>query len=517
MISESTLIQSSAGITTGRSVLLARFEKIKYDPIEFLKCVRTKDEVDRQNPIKDFPLYLAYLNLYIRLWQKEPLIAVPKSRRMKMSWTNIALFLHDAMFNIGRNHAFVSKKEDDSDNLVKRAEFIYDHLNFDLLPRDLIPVKDPKYCHLGFKQIESEINGYPSGADQLRQFTFSGLLFDEMAFWGNAREAYSSSYPTIEGGGRMTLISSPAPGFFKRVIFDQIDALEDSVIGEESALAAERKFPMEGIEIWKNPNNQFVVFQIHYTADPAKRGEEWRVNTRASMPIRDFKQEYELQWDSFAGLPVFPDYDKNFHGSKTPLEPKAGLPLLRSWDFGLTPGVVIAQYREGTLFVLREFTAVNMGVERFADQVLPQCAVLFRDWWRQEDWLDFGDPAGNAKTQTNETTCAQILGQKGVSLIPGELFFEDRKKAIEKLLIKRTKDGPGMLIDLGHCPVLARGFAGGYRYQERILDKEPTKILPIKDEHSHVHDALQYMATRITTMRRGVFNKAPILSYSSRR
>jgi hypothetical protein len=58
------------------------------------------------------------------------------------------------------------------------------------------------------------------GADQLRQFTFSGILGDECAFWEEARKFYSASAPTIEGGGRMTLISSRSPGFFQRLCYD---------------------------------------------------------------------------------------------------------------------------------------------------------------------------------------------------------------------------------------------------------------------------------------------------------
>jgi hypothetical protein len=67
------------------------------------------------------------------------------------------------------------------------------------------------------------IQGFPQGADQLRQFTFSGILADEMAFWNDAQEMYSASFPTLEGGGRFTAISSPGAGFFKALVFDQLD------------------------------------------------------------------------------------------------------------------------------------------------------------------------------------------------------------------------------------------------------------------------------------------------------
>lgn len=200
-----------------------RLIKIKNDPWEFLKCVRTKDQVDLLKPIKPFPVQYDYLKLYVRIWQRERLLAVPKSRRMRLSWTTIALYTHDALFNIGRHDAFVSKKDENSDELVQRAHFICENLDYEKLPKELLPKWKYTYNNLDFPEIDSKIQGFPSGSDQLRQFTLSGMFFDEFAFWPEAEQAYSSAYPTLEGGGRCTMVSSPAPSFFQRVVFDQID------------------------------------------------------------------------------------------------------------------------------------------------------------------------------------------------------------------------------------------------------------------------------------------------------
>jgi hypothetical protein len=203
--------------------LLERFQKIRLDPWEFLKAVRTLDPSDKINPIKHFPVDLDYLRLYTRVWQKVAKLAVPKSRRMKMSWINICLYTWDAAFHQGRHDAFVSKKEDDSNELVKKAHFVLENLDPKVIPRDLIPRYEFTFNKLVFPEINSVIQGFPSGADQLRQFTFSGILADEMAFWDNAEKMYSAALPTLEGGGRFTALSSPAPGFFKRLVFDQLD------------------------------------------------------------------------------------------------------------------------------------------------------------------------------------------------------------------------------------------------------------------------------------------------------
>lgn len=481
--------------------LLNKFMRIKNDPIEFLKAVRTKDEVDQMNPIKHFPIHLEYLQWYVRMWQRERMIAIPKSRRMKMSWTNIALYLHDTMFNLGRHSAFVSKKEEDSDTLVKRAEFIYKHIDESILPRELLPAMESKYCTLSFPEIESKINGYPSGADQLRQHTFSGIMGDECAFWSDAQEMYKGAYPTTEGGGRLTMISSAAPGFFKRLVFDQLDT--EGEFDAEAVVAGIRKQPMQGMTVWKNRKNKFFVVELHYTADPIKRDPVFKATMSSGMAKRDFDQEYEIQWDSFEGLPVYGEWNKRIHGHRG-LQPIVGLPLLRGWDFGLTPACVVAQLQHETLVVLHEFTEFNMGAERFSTLVLQQCSVLFPNWGsgRKSNWIDFMDPAGVNRDQSDEGSCAKVLDSKGLEPIPGAVTFEDRRREVEKLLTKFTREGPSFKIDILTCPVLVRGFEGGYRYPDSVVGKEPNKLRPIKDEHSHPHDGLQYIATGISQKRR---------------
>lgn len=199
---------------------LPRLKRVRDDPMEFLRYVKTRDEVDRTMPVKPFPVHLDYIRLYTRIWQRELYVAVPKSRRMIMTWTNVALYTWDALYHEGQSFAFVSKKEDDADELVQRSRFIVENLD---MPREFIPRLEYKYAFLRFPELNSQIRGFPQGADQLRQFTFSGILADEIAFWADAQKMYASSMPTLEGGGRFTAISSPAPGFFKRLVFDQLD------------------------------------------------------------------------------------------------------------------------------------------------------------------------------------------------------------------------------------------------------------------------------------------------------
>lgn len=488
---------------------LERYKAVKRDPWEFLtKMVFTKDEVDRQNPIKRFPAHLSYQKLYMRLWQKYPKIIVPKSRRMMMSWTNIALYVWDTMFNVGRQQAFVSKKETDSHELIERAKFIVEHLDYEYIPKELLPKHNCKFGELSFPEIESRIMGFPSGADQLRQFTFSGMLFDEAAFWDNAEEAYSSSVPTIEGGGRMTLISSPAPGFFKRIVFDE---LQDTEIKSERIELPCGMFPMEGIEVWQNSKNKFVVFQLHYSADPKKQNPEWLDAIRSSMSVSKFRQEYDLQWDTFVGKPVYPEFSESLHTSKDRLYPEFGLPLILGIDQGLHAACVICQLQGNRFVVMDEVRAENMGAERFVEKVKNYLSLHYPEWSNYEkDFLCYMDPSGFNKRDVDERTYASVWLKAGFKkMFPGEMLWEPRRTAVEQYLVKQNKDGPCFIIDKAKAPILVRGFAGGYRYSEKSFEVEPVKARPIKDEYSDVHDALQYaMSGFFKTKNRS--GKAPI-------
>ncbi len=71
---------------------------------------------------------------------------------------------------------------------------------------------------------------------------------------------------------------------------------------------------------------------------------------------------------------------------------------------------------------------------------------------------------------------------------------------MEHFLLKISKAGPGLLIDMAACPVLTRGFKGGYRYPEKAEEVEPVKLRPLKDEHSHPHDALQMITSKIVVV-----------------
>lgn len=206
-----TLISTPSSTEYSKSL----FQRIVSHPWSYIQeIVYTNDEHDSINPVKRFP-DIPYLKVLCDLWFYEPLLLVPKSRQMLITWLFVSCYLWDTQFKRGRLNFFQSKKEEDADRLIQRAHFIWEHQP-DWI-KQLFPA-EYTFCHLKFPLGHSEIWGVPQGGDQIRQYTSSGLFSDEMAFQPDAEDAYSGAKPTITGGGRFTGVSSANPGFFQYLI-----------------------------------------------------------------------------------------------------------------------------------------------------------------------------------------------------------------------------------------------------------------------------------------------------------
>ncbi len=476
------------------------------DPWQFcVDVVYTKDAVDEKNPIKRFPSHHHYLKTFTRIWQQEKRIAVPKSRRMFMSWHCVILHLWDAMFHPGRQIAIVSKKEDDANELLQRAVFVLKNMREEDFPLDLRPRWNDKFNFLEFPQMSSSIQGFPQGADQLRQFTLSRILADEMAFWEDARAMYSASLPTLDGGGSFTAISSRSPGFFKDLVFDNFDG--------EGSSEAKHFFPGQGIEVWRNPKNKFVVFELHYSADEKKRDPSYREARRAELPYAQYMMEYEKSWETLQGRPVFPDWNKSVHGNREEEWAELGVPLVLGIDQGLTPGCLVLQPKDEGLVAICEYTAENMGAERFKEMVKYRLRQDFPQWtdW-EKDFIVGIDPTAFNRRDVDERNYASVWAKDFV-VVGGENSFEKRKQAVENQLITFRKGLPSFRVNLSRCPVLVRGFDGEYHYPDKMFEIEPSKARPLKNFASNIHDALQYGITALYRRRNKHRVKVPQPKY----
>lgn len=193
-----------------------RILKVQRDPAFFLfNYVLTLDSHDAAHPIKRFP-YKPYLHYIVKIWEREPLIVIPKSRQMMLTWIMVALHYWLAAFHVGKTVFIQSKKEDDADTLLERGAFIHEQL-----PAWLKPQGVKTYCYFEFEALHSVIQAVSQSSNALRQHTATAILSDEVAFQPYASESFASAKPTVINGGKWTGLST-ANGreFFYRLVDD---------------------------------------------------------------------------------------------------------------------------------------------------------------------------------------------------------------------------------------------------------------------------------------------------------
>lgn len=184
-------------------------------------------ELPSTRPFTLFP----YLPPIIDAWLKEPMLAWEKSRDMMATWTTVALFTWDTFFHEGRQNIFQSDDSTKTAELVKRAAFIcknqpsflrnHRRIEFSLGQTRSGELK----IGGGVENGGSEILGFPQGPDQIRQYHPSGIMLDEAAFQIEAGEAFAAIKPSIQNGGRCTMVSTANPSFFFYVCRDRTDEI----------------------------------------------------------------------------------------------------------------------------------------------------------------------------------------------------------------------------------------------------------------------------------------------------
>ncbi len=193
------------------------------------------------------------------------------------------------------------------------------------------------------------------------------------------------------------------------------------------------------------------------------------------------------------GMPVYENsYNDDLHIAKNIIQPILNSPIIIGMDFGLTPAAVFTQYNSSGQFIaLEEKVAFGMGMEQFLQTIInPIINSKYRDY----EVLVIGDPSGISRSDSDETSCFDILKRYNYSAEPARSNSTiTRLGAVEYFLNSLSKGKPRLIVS-PNCKLLRKGFMGGYCYRRMKVSGEKYADIPDKNRYSHVHDALQYAA-----------------------
>jgi hypothetical protein len=204
------------------------------------------------------------------------------------------------------------------------------------------------------------------------------------------------------------------------------------------------------------------------------------------------------------GKPVYNDeFNEAIHARACSLRPIAGLPIKIGFDFGLSPAAIPIQVSpKGQLLVLGECVALerSMGLEKFiGDALKPYLQNRFgSDDAAGNPWKFelVGDPSGNRRAESNETTAFQIAAALNMPIQPAKTnAFIARRESIAWFLNRLVGGEPAILID-NTARMIRKGFRGGYHYRRVQVSGSEARYQdePYKNKYSHPMEALQYAA-----------------------
>lgn len=215
--------------------------------------------------------------------------------------------------------------------------------------------------------------------------------------------------------------------------------------------------------------------------------------TRAPGKARDYILVYYCNQYGFVqeGKPIYPEYIDHIHTAQEVLEPVKGLPIYVGLDFGLTPAAIFGQRLPmGRWIWFDELVTEDMGTVRFAEVLGPK----LRNEYKGFAFEIYGDPSGDIRAQTDETTPFEILNSRNIPAMPAPSNDPVLRREAVATPLQRMIDGKLGLLISPKCKILRKGMAGGYAYKRlQVSGAERFHDKPDKNKYSHPCEAAQYM------------------------
>lgn len=250
-----------------------------------------------------------------------------------------------------------------------------------------------------------------------------------------------------------------------------------------------------GLKIRRNANNKFVVCELDYFADPAKRSPEWEAEAKEGLTAAGWAKEYCRDATAMFGQRVFPEIAN--YRDKIIIEPpfRDFGPQGAYWagfDFGSRnpSSFIVYTMEDGVLYAIWEHYEPCKSLPDLAAKIMG-CP-----WFHHLRYIACDPTITNQKTRTNKygsiVTLGELLGEYGIKrLIPG---YTDEQVWLAMMRKHwANPDDPTFRI-LSCCPNLIHEFENSVfstQSEKEVLTQ--TYKEQIDDVHNHAMDATKYL------------------------
>jgi hypothetical protein len=333
------------------------------------------------------------------------------------------------------------------------------------------------------KMATTRVNRYPASIDVEEEY-WSGIIMD------------TNPPDDTHWWHRLAVLERPKNYQF----FQQPPAmlpLESTIIQDGAELT---------ITDWTPNQGQDPRYPAAENITNLKTGFKYYENICAGKDIEWVKVYVMGQYGTLSsGRPVYPEFRHSIHIAKEELPPIRGIPIICGIDYGLNHSCALVQVSPiGQVRILDELVTENCGSRRFAEEYLRP--LVQSEKYAGCQFIYTGDPAGNQRAQSDESTCIQILRECGFYVDQASTNnFTARRDAVAKFLTQLVDGKPGMLIS-PTCKFIVKGFISGYHYRKMRMGGLDNMFAakPEKNIFSHPHDGLQYACLKLANAGAGI-------------
>lgn len=194
------------------------------------------------------------------------------------------------------------------------------------------------------------------------------------------------------------------------------------------------------------------------------------------------------------GVKVVPGYSAKAHFADRVLPVIPGAQGIRFWDGWHNPVCVIGQFLPpGRLWLHDVLVGQGCGVDVLIDEMVTPMLAGEKYKGKIDQWRDIGDPTMATPDQSTRTKSAAKLIEKklGTRFEPGPSRWPQRINPLQAAMLTKCVNGEEKICVSSSAHAVHKALNGGWHWKKDNNGK-PIGTTPVKDEYSHVGDALSH-------------------------